>query len=244
MKHDPPRTNKEQDERFSFMPPPLASADKGKTFDATMSVSDIPLAGEEETCSSLLSKMSDVVSENDYAAPLVPNANLFRPLKSNTAAPVEKDPQLNQLHQFQQAQFIQQIQQDHLNQQQAAPAQPAQEPVQQEQAALTFAQELAQVYSAHMPRVFAEQEAQRQTSPNYTGPINSFIAPQQALEEEVITVVDYTSMPAPVAQPVTVAQPVQAAKPTQTNSGLNSILKSRGLAKAPVNADVSNSWFA
>ncbi len=189
----PPSTVKVQEERFSFSPPPMVEADRGKTFDSTMSVSDIPL--EADTCSSLLSKMADVVSENhDYAPAAVANANLFVP---------------------------------------QAPVQPIQAP------ALSFAEELAQVYAAHMPRVFAEQEAQRQTSPNYTAPIQSFVTtePEQEEEEEeeVITVVDFTKTAAPVVQ----AQPKQ---PRQTNSGLNAILKSKALA--PANQNVSSSWFA
>lgn len=186
----PPSTVKVQEERFSFSPPPMVDADRGKTFDSTMSVSDIPL--EADTCNSLLSKMADVVSENhDYASAAVANANLFVP---------------------------------------QAPVQPIQAP------ALSFAEELAQVYAAHMPRVFAEQEAQRQTSPNYTAPIQSFVTTEPVEEvEEVITVVDFTQTAAPVVQ----AQPKQ---PRQTNSGLNAILKSKALA--PANQNVSNSWFA
>ncbi len=215
----PPSTVKVEEERFSFTPPPLVEADRGKSFDATMSVSDIPL--EAQTCNSLLDKMADVVSENnDFAPSVVANANLFvpqAPQRQLYCAPVQS------------AQQMQQVQ-----------------PIQNQAQPLTFAQELAQVYAAHMPRVFAEQEAQRQTSPNYTGPIQSFIS-SQPVQEEVITVVDFTKMAAPVVHAQAAAQmqvQAQPQQPKQTNSGLAGILSNRGLAKAPVNQEVSNSWFA
>lgn len=195
-----------EDERFSFTPPPLVESDKGKSFDATMSVSDIPM--EVQTCNSLLSKMADVVDGNENE-PAEFAGNLYVPQT------------MPQMH---------------------APAvQPAQvlQPLEPQGGyANAFAEELAKVYSAYMPQVFAEQEAQRQTTPNYIAPIQSFSSPATPEPEaEVITVVDYTAM-APVAH----AQPAQQAR--QTNSGLNSILRTRGAVKAPVNQDVSNSWFA
>lgn len=215
----PPSTVKVEEERFSFTPPPLVEADRGKSFDATMSVSDIPM--EAQTCNSLLNKMADAVSENhDFAPAVVANANLFvphAPQRQLYSAPVQS------------VQPMQTVQ-----------------PIQNQAQPLTFAQELAQVYAAHMPKVFAEQEAQRQTSPNYTGPIQSFITSQSA-QEEVITVVDFTKMAAPIVYAQAVA-PVQVQaqpqQPRQTNTGLAGILSNRGLAKAPVNQDVSNSWFA
>ena len=76
---------------------------------------------------------------------------------------------------------------------------------------------------------------------SYTGPIQSFITNDEPQEEEVITVVDFTQMAAPVVAQVQ-AQPQKA---KQTNSGLNALLlNNRIVAKAPVNQDVSNSWFA
>lgn len=213
----PPSTIKVEDERFSFCPPPLAEADKGKTFDATMSVSDIPM--EVQTCNSLLTKMADVVDNNEFEfePSAIPNANLFAPQASELfeePAPELYTPTMQQAQPFQ---FQNQAQ------------------------SLSFAEELAQVYAAHMPRVFAEQEAQRQTSPNYTAPIQSFIVAEQTEEkEEVITVVDFTQMAAQVVAPVQ----AQAPKAKQTNSGLNALLNNRIVAKAPVNQNVSNSWFA
>lgn len=210
---DPPRTVKQEEERFSFMPPPLASADTGKSFDACMSVSDIPMAAEEETCSSLLSKMAGLVGENhryEHIEAVVPNANLFVPQVPS---------------------YVEQMQ--HAQEERFA-TQPVQ-PILQVQAAQTFAQELAQVYAAHMPQVFAEMEAQRQTSPNYTAPINSFIAHEDDSDEGVVTVVDFTGLAAPV-----LAGQTKTAK--QTHSGLNAILKSR--VAAPVNQAVSSSWFS
>jgi len=210
---DPPRTVKQEEERFSFMPPPLASADTGKSFDACMSVSDIPMAVEEETCSSLLSKMAGLVSENhryEHIEAVVPNANLFVP---------QVPSYVEQMQHAQEARFA---------------TQPVQ-PILQDLAAQTFAQELAQVYAAHMPQVFAEMEAQRQTSPNYTAPINSFITHEDDSDEGVVTVVDFTGLAAPA-----LAVPTKTAK--QTHSGLNAILKSR--VAAPVNQAVSSSWFS
>ncbi|MBX9948927.1 MAG: hypothetical protein K2Y39_07180 [Candidatus Obscuribacterales bacterium] len=210
---NPPRTVKQEDERFSFMPPPLASSDKGKSFDACMSVSDIPMAIEEETCSSLLTKMADLVSENqryEHIEAVVPNANLFVPQVPS---------------------YVEQMQ--HAQTERLA-AQPVQ-PILQDLAAQTFAQELAQVYAAHMPQVFAEMEAQRQTSPNYTAPINSFISHEDDSDEGVVTVVDFTGLAA-------TASAVKAPAAKQTHSGLNSILKSR--VAAPVNQAVSSSWFS
>lgn len=200
-----------EDERFSFTPPPLVESDKGKTFDSTMSVSDIPM--EVQTCNSLLSKMADLVESNDNE-PAEFAGNLYVP---------QTMPQVFAPQQVEPAQMLQ--------------------PLESQQGyANAFAEELAKVYSAYMPQVFAEQEAQRQTTPNYTAPIQAFCsqaAPEA--EAEVVTVVDYTAMAAtaPVAQAV---QPAQQAR--QTNSGLSSILRNRGAVKAPVNQDVSNSWFA
>lgn len=209
----PPSTIKVEEERFSFTPPPLASADTGKSFDSTMSVSDIPM--EVQTCNSLLNKMADVVDTNEFAPTAVLHANLFVPQAPQLFS--EPAPQLY------------------------TPAMPQFQSVQQQAPSLTFAQELAQVYAAHMPQVFAEQEAQRQTSPNYTGPIQSFITTEQPEEEEeVITVVDFTTMARPVAQAQVQAQPNKA---KQTNSGLNAILNNSAM-KAPVNQNVSSSWFA
>lgn len=196
-----------EDERFSFTPPPLVEADKGKSFDSTMSVSDIPM--EVQTCNSLLSKMADVVDNNDNE-PADYAGNLYVPqtMPQVFAPPVETAPVLQPL-----------------------------EP--QGGYANVFAEELAKVYSAYMPQVFAEQEAQRQTTPNYTAPIQAFCSPANETEAEVVTVVDYTAM---AATPVAPVQQAQQAR--QTNSGLNSILRNRGAVKAPVNQDVSNSWFA
>lgn len=241
---DPPRSVKQEDDRFCFMPPPLASSDTGKSFDACMSVSDIPMAIEEETCTSLLSKMAMVSDGYEHIEAVVPKANLFVPevptyVQEKQAAQVEKANTFCPI-----------------------------EPIEREQAARNFAQELAQIYASHMPKVHAEMEAQRQTSSNFIAPINSFIAPQEETEdsdEGVITVVDFTAMAKPVelnevaaavaelgsvsvaemavAAPIAVAAPVAvAAKPTQTSSGLNAILKTRALA--PVNQQVSSSWFA
>ncbi len=208
----PPSTIKVEDERFSFCPPPLAEADKGKTFDSTMSVSDIPM--EVQTCNSLLTKMADVVDNNDFAPDAVPHANLFAP-----QAPQLFEEPAPQLY---------------------TPTKTLAESFQNQAPSLSFAEELAQVYAAHMPRVFAEQEAQRQTSPNYTAPIQSFIVAEQT-EEEVVTVVDFTQMAAPVVAQVQ-AQPQKA---KQTNSSLNALLLNNHImAKAPVNQEVSNSWFA
>lgn len=216
----PPSTIKVEDERFSFCPPPLAEADKGKTFDATISVSDIPM--EVQTCNSLLTKMADVVDNNDFAPDAIANASLFAPQAPQLfeePAPELYTPTMPQAQPFQ---------------------------FQNQSQSLSFAEELAQVYAAHMPRVFAEQEAQRQTSPNYTGPIQSFITNEQPQEEEVITVVDFTQMASPVvAQSQSQAHVQAQAKPAkQTHSGLNALLNNRIVAKAPVNQDVSNSWFA
>lgn len=211
----PPSTIKVEDERFSFCPPPLAEADKGKTFDATISISDIPM--EVQTCNSLLTKMADVVDSNEFEPSAIPDANLFAQQTSELfeePAPELYTPTMQQAQPFQ---FQNQAQ------------------------SLSFAEELAQVYAAHMPRVFAEQEAQRQTSPNYTAPIQSFIVSEQTAEkEEVITVVDFTQMAAQVVAPVQ----AQTQKAKQTNSGLNALLNNRIVAKAPLNQNVSNSWFA
>lgn len=209
---DPPRTVKREEERFSFMPPPLSSSDQGKSFDATMSVSDIPLAIEEETCYSLLSKMADVVNDDyEHIQAVVPNANLFVP---------QVPPYVEQMHQA--------------RAEKVAPIMPIQ-PMPQDLAAQTFAQELAQVYAAHMPKDFAQMEAQRQTSPNYTAPINSFIVQDEDGDEGVVTVVDFTALAAPVSAH-------QAQNSKQTHSGLNAILKSR--VAAPANEAVSSSWFS
>ncbi|HNB20932.1 MAG TPA: hypothetical protein PKZ32_00845 [Candidatus Melainabacteria bacterium] len=208
---DPPRTVRQEEERFSFMPPPLASSDKGKTFDACMSASDIPMAVEEETCTSLLSRMSDVVSVGyDHIEAVVPRANLFVP---------------------QMPAYMEMAQQARLQEIETAQS------VDPELAAQTFAQELAQVYAAHMPKVFAEMEAQRQTSPNYIAPINSFIASEETedSDEGIVTVVDFTGLAAPVS-----AKQSQGAK--RTHSGLNAILKSHVVA--PINQEVSSSWFS
>jgi len=189
-----------EDERFSFTPPPLVESDKGKSFDATMSVSDIPM--EMQTCNSLLSKMADVVETNEDA-PADYAGQLYVP----QTLPCQQDAQQAQHGGY----------------------------------ANQFAEELAKVYSAYMPQVFAQQEAQRQTTPNYIAPIQSFCTAEvEAAQEEVVTVVDFTAL-APVGQTV-VQKPAQQAR--QTNSGLNSILRNRGAVKAPVNQDVSNSWFA
>jgi hypothetical protein len=205
-----------------------------------MSVSDIPMAIEEETCTSLLSKMAVVSDGYENIEAVVPKANLFVPevptyVQEKQAAQVEKANTFCPI-----------------------------EPIEREQAARNFAQELAKIYASHMPQVHAEMEAQRQTSSNFVAPINSFIAPQEETEdsdEGVITVVDFTAMAKPVhldevavavAELVSVGEPVAAmaiaapvavaAKPTQTSSGLNAILKTRALA--PVNQQISSSWFA
>lgn len=205
---NPPKVTREEEPKFAFNPPPLAVADQGKSFDCTMSVSDIPL--EANTCNSLLYKMADVVETFEPEAA----GNLYVP--QAPALPVQPMQQLEQIQKIQQA------------------------------APLSFAEELAQVYASHMPRVFAEQEVQRQTSPNYTHPIGQPPVQlqvqqqaQQAEAEEVVTVVDFTAM-APAMAPAAPAAPAQ--NPKQTKSGLNSLL--RGRTNAPVNQDVSNSWFA
>ncbi len=108
----------------------------------------------------------------------------------------------------------------------------------QEKPAASFAKELAKVYAAHMSQELAEQEAFRQTAPAFVPALEVRYA-QRPSVAGVITVVDSTSLPTSIAH-VQEPQPLEQAT---ANTSLGSILSNLTLAKAPINPNVSNSWF-
>lgn len=112
---------------------------------------------------------------------------------------------------------------------------------QQDKPALSFAKELAKVYATHMSQELAEQEAYRQSAPAFASTLE--LHSTHALSETaVIAVADHTAPAAPIAK----EQAPQRIQQATTNTSLSSILGNLGLAmaNAPVNPNVSNSWFA
>lgn len=109
----------------------------------------------------------------------------------------------------------------------------------QDKPALSFAKELTKVYAAHMSQELAEQEAFRQTAP----------ALSSALEENSTHALSETGLcisaaPTALATPIAKAQELKRIQQATANTSLGSILGNRGVAKAPINPNVSNSWFA
>ncbi len=109
----------------------------------------------------------------------------------------------------------------------------------QDKPALSFAKELAKVYAAHMSQERAEQEAFRQTAPALSSALEEHST--HALSETGLCI---SAASTALATPIAKEHAPQRIQQATANTSLGSILGNRGVAKAPINPNVSNSWFA